>query len=91
MDKVEDETIGAGVPILFGVRHVFKRSHDCELFVSQGVQDKFVEFPDPFDWANPDSCKVLAQQIPSKKLGRASIPVLDHARPRTHEAPRACI
>ena len=91
MDEVEDEAIRTGVPILFGVRHVFKRSHGCERFVSQRVQDKFVEFPGPFDWANPGSCKVLAQRIPSKKLGRASIPVLDHARPRTHEAPRVRI
>ena len=91
MVEVEVETIRTGVPILFGVRHVFKRSHGCERFVSQGVQDKFVEFPDPFDCANLGSCKVLAQRIPSQKLGRASIPVLDHAGPRTHEAPRAGI
>ena len=67
MDKVEDETIGTVVPILF------------------------VEFPNPFDWANLGSCKVLAQRVPSQKLSRASVPVLDHARPRTHEAPRARI
>ena len=53
--EVEDETIGAGVPVLLGIWDGFQWNHGCEQFVPQGGRDQLVRFPDALSRANLES------------------------------------
>ena len=55
MHEVEDETIGAGVPVLLGIWDGFQWNHGCEQFVPQGGRDQLVRFPDALGRANLES------------------------------------